>query len=430
MAQSENTALSPEAAGGSGQSESLAGRFLGSLQRSRDFRVYWTGNQASTFTMQMQQVARGYLAYALTGSATALGIVSLASGLPMLVVSPFAGVVADRVPRRNLLIGTQSILCVISVIMGALVQTGLIQWWHLVISGGIQGILFAFIMPARQAFIPSMVSDEDLPNAIALNNAGMNASRILGPAVAGLLIAVPFVGVKGIYYFRAIAYVIVLWTLLMIPIDDTPSKVGRRPFKRDLASGISYIAKSERLLPLFLLAAVVLTLGMGYQVLMPVFALSVLKVGPSGLGFLTTAAGVGALTGSLSMAYLSNAPNKARIQMFAGLALGLGIVAFCLSAAAGLYVAALGFLVIVGLANDFYSTINNTLILVNCDRALYGRVMSVYMMTWSIAPMAGAAIAAAADQVGASMALGTAGVVVVAVTLAVGLFYPAYRRIG
>jgi MFS family permease len=430
MAASDEVVVEPSSTETLPISASTGDRFFGALRRSRDYRVYWLGNQASTFTMQMQQVARGYLAYALTGSATALGIVSLASGLPMLVVSPFAGVVADRVPRRNLLILTQSLLCIISLIMGALVQSGLIRWWHLVISGGLQGVLFAFIMPARQAFIPSLVDEEDLPNAIALNNAGMNAGRILGPAAAGLLIAVPFVGVRGIYYVRAIAYVSVLWTLLAIPIRDAPSTGERRPFVRDLSNGLRYIGSNERLVPLFLLAAVVLTLGMGYQVLMPVFALSVLKVGPRGLGFLTTAAGVGALAGSLSMAYFSQAPNKARIQMLAGLGLGLGIVGFCLSAAAGLYLVALAFLVLVGLANDFYSTINNTLILLNTERAIYGRVMSVYMMTWSLAPMVGAGIAAAADHVGASMALGSAGVVVTVVTLAVGLFYPAYRRIG
>ncbi|MGI8553528.1 MAG: MFS transporter [Dehalococcoidia bacterium] len=409
---------------------SAGDRMLGALRHSRDYRVYWAGNQASSIMMQMQQVANGYLAYTLTHSATTLGIVSLASGLSTLLLAPLGGVVADRLPRRNVLIVSQSLLCVVALILGVLVQTGLIQWWHLLISGALEGSFFAFMMPARQAFIPSLVDDSDLLNAIAINNAGFNASRILGPAVAGLLIATPFIGVKGIYFFRAVAYTGVLVSLLKISVNDRPSKQGRRPFVQDLSSGLTYIARNERLLPLFLLAAIVVTFGMGYQVLLPVFALSVLKTGARGLGFLSTAAGVGALLGSLTVAYFSEAQNKARMQTLAGIGVGLGIIAFCFSAGAGLYLAALACLLIVGLSNDFYSTLNNTLIMTNTDRALYGRVMSVYMMTWGIVPMVGAGIAAAADHIGAPLALGGAGIVVGLVSLGVSLFYPAYRRVG
>src|SRR5579883_3306191 len=154
-------------------------RMFGALYQNPYYRTFWFGNQASTLMFQMQMVAQGYLAYTLTGSAEALGIVGLVQGLPQLVFSPLTGVIADRYPKRTLLILNQTALCITSLVVGVLIGLGLIQYWHLLVTGFIQGLCTAINMPARQSWIPSLVAQDDLPNAIALNNAGLNASRIV-----------------------------------------------------------------------------------------------------------------------------------------------------------------------------------------------------------------------------------------------------------
>ncbi|MGH2459067.1 MAG: MFS transporter, partial [Chloroflexota bacterium] len=297
-------------------------RIFGALYKNPYYRTYWFGNQASTLMMQMQMIAQGYLAYVLTNSAAALGIVGLAQGLPQLVFSPFAGVIADRYPKRNLLLIVQLILCVNSVALGLLIGTGLIQYWHLVVTGFIQGVCFSINMPARQSWIPSLVPEEDLANAIALNNAGLNASRILGPAVAGLLIAIPWFNVNGVYYLRVFACVWVFYTLLQIPILGVAEERRKSRMLTEVTAGLRYIWDHETLAPLFTLALVTLLLGSSYQMLLPAFALSTLSVGSEGLGFMMTAVGAGALCGSLSMAYFSRSKRKGRIQAIAGISLG------------------------------------------------------------------------------------------------------------
>ncbi|HEY8953666.1 MAG TPA: MFS transporter, partial [Candidatus Dormibacteraeota bacterium] len=226
-------------------------RMFGALSQNHYYRTYWFGNQASTLMMMMQGVAQGYLAYTITGSATALGIVGLAQGLPQLLFGPFGGVIADRYPKRTLLLIVQGILCLSSLTIGILIGLGMIQYWHLVVSGAIQGFCFSINMPARQSWMPSLVSAEDLPNAIALNNAGLNASRILGPAIGGLLIAVPWVNVNGIYYLRVLAFVWVLYSLLQVPILGEAESSHAKNFFEELTAGLRYIWHHETLLPLF-----------------------------------------------------------------------------------------------------------------------------------------------------------------------------------
>src|SRR5438094_12558 len=224
-------------------------RVFGALGDNRHYRSYWLGNQANTLVMQMQQVANGYLAYTLTGSATALGVVAFAQSLPLLIFSPMGGVLADRLQKRGLLLWIQALQCVISLIIGVLVAIDRIEYWHLVISAAIQGVSFAVMMPARQSWIPQLVPRHDLTSALALNNAGMNASRVIGPSLAGVLIAVPWVGVKGVYFLRVLAFAWVLFSLLQIPILGEPearasvaSGMERiRELGGQLTSGLRYI---------------------------------------------------------------------------------------------------------------------------------------------------------------------------------------------
>jgi MFS family permease len=379
--------------------------------------------------MMMQGVAQGYLAYTLTGSAEALGIVGLAQGLPQFLFGPVGGVIADRYAKRNLLLLVQGIICLSSLTIGVLIGLGMIQYWHLVVSGFIQGICFSINMPARQSWIPSLVSADDLPNAIALNNAGLNASRILGPAIGGLLIAIPWINVNGIYYLRVVAFVWVLYSLLQIPIVGKSEGGRAKNFSEELTAGLRYIRHHETLLPLFTLAIVTLLLGSSYQMLLPAFALNIFGVGSEGLGFMMAAVGIGALCGSLSMAYFSRSKRKGRIQAIAGTTLGLSLLSFGLCAGLKMFPLALLALFFVGMSNDFYSTINNTLIMLNTDRALYGRVMSAYMMTWSLSSLSSAPFGALMDYIGGAPTMLLIGVTLSVFVVGMATLHPGYRRL-
>jgi len=406
------------------------GRMFGALQQAPYYRTYWFGNQASLLVMQMQNVAMGYLAFTLTHSAAILGLVNLATGVPMLAMSPFGGVIADRYPKRKIILTVQLVLCGTAVTLGTLVTLGLIQWWHLMIGAFVQGMCFSIVMPARQSWIPSLVGEAELPNAIALNNAGMNAARIVGPALGGVLIAIPAFGARGIFYLSIPAVMWVFYSLLQIPIRGEAMQRKRASFWSEFSAGLTYIRTHEILAPLFAMALVTLLLGMSYQLLLPAYALGVFNVGSEGLGLMAAVVGVGALSGSLMMAYFSRSRQKGRIQTIAGITLGVGLVSFGVASGFHAFVVALGVLFIVGVATDFYSTINNTLILLNTDRALYGRVMSIYMMTWSLAPLASAPFGSAVDHLGGPLTMILIGGTLTIFVVAMVRLNPGFRKLS
>jgi MFS family permease len=412
-------------------------RVFGALSDNPNYRVYWTGNQANTLVQQMQQVANGYLAYTLTDSAAALGIVAFAQSAPMLVFSPIGGVLADRLEKRKLLIWMQAVQCLISLVVGVLVAINRIEYWHLVVTSAIQGMSFAVIGPTRQSWIPQLVSRDDLTSALALNNAGMNASRVIGPSLAGILIAVPWFGVEGVYFLRVFAFVWVMVTLLQIPIKGEPetsdsgaSGMARmHEFGAQLTSGLRYIWRHETLLSLFMFAVVTMLLGQSYQQLLPAYALGVFDVGAEGQGIMQAVVGVGGLVGSLSMAYLSQNPNRAKIQAYTGTALGIALMLFGVCSAFNWFLISLGALFLVGLTLDFNATINQTLIMLNTDRALYGRVMSVYMMTWALSGFSASISGVLMDQFGGAVTMLLQGGILAVFVVLMSNFNSGYRKI-
>jgi MFS family permease len=412
-------------------------RVFGALGDNAHYRSYWFGNQANTLVLQMQMVANGYLAFTITGSATALGLVAFASSLPMLLFSPVGGVLADRLQKRKLLLWIQAIQCLISVAIGLLVAFDRIEYWHLLVSAAIQGMSFAVMMPTRQSWIPQLVRRDDLTSALALNNAGMNASRVIGPSLAGLLIAVPWSGVKGVYFLRILAFAWVLYTLLQIPILGEPEPSGARASGMErvrelgvqLTSGLRYIWNHATLQSLFIFAVVTMLLGQAYQQLLPAYALGIFNVGPEGQGVMQTVVGIGALVGSLTMAYLSHNPDRAKIQAYTGTALGLSLALFGLSAAYQQFFLALVALFLVGLTLDFNATINQTLIMLNADRALYGRVMSVYMMTFALSGFSASASGYMMDHVGGSLTMLLQGLVLAVFVVLMATLNTGYRSI-
>ena len=415
----------------------LLQRVFGALGDNPHYRSYWMGNQANTLVMQMQQVANGYLAFTLTDSAAALGIVAFAQSAPMLVFSPLGGVLADRMEKRALLLWMQAVQCAISLVIGILVAIDRIEYWHLVVSASIQGLSFAIMVPTRQSWIPQLVPRRDLTSALALNNAGMNASRVIGPSIAGILIAVPWFGIKGVYFLRVLAFVWVMFTLLQIPIRGEPEQQASkasgmdrvRDFGVQLTSGLRYIWRHETLLSLFIFAVVTMLLGQSYQQLLPAYALGVFNVGAEGQGVMQAVVGVGGLVGSLSMAYLSQNPNRAKIQAYTGTALGGALMLFGLCSAFNWYLVSLVALFLVGLALDFNATINQTLIMLNADKALYGRVMSVYMMTWALSGFSASISGVLMDNVGGAVTMLSQGLMLAVFVVLMATLNGGYRKI-
>jgi MFS family permease len=318
-----------------------------------------------------------------------------------------------------------------------LVAIDRIEYWHLLVSAAIQGVSFAVMMPARQSWIPQLVRREDLTNALALNNAGQNASRVIGPSVAGVLIAVAWFGVKGVYFLRIVAFVWVLYTLLRIPIlgeaeAHGSSAVGMqrvRDLGVQLTSGLRYIWHHQTLQSLFIFAVVTMLLGQSYQQLLPAYALGVFNVGPEGQGVMQTVVGIGALVGSLTMAYISRNPNRAKIQAYTGTALGGALVMFGLCAAFQQFLLSLVALFLVGLTLDFNATINQTLIMLNADRALYGRVMSVYMMTFALSGFSASISGYLMDNVGGAVTMLGQGIVLAVFVVLMSTMNAGYRSI-
>jgi MFS family permease len=427
------TAEAAEPAAGRG----LFQRVFGALGDNPYYRLYWTGNQANTLVMQMQQVANGYLAYTLTDSAAALGIVAFAQSAPMLVISPLGGVLADRLEKRAVLIWMQVLQCAISLIIGLLVAFDRIEYWHLVVSAAIQGMSFAIMMPTRQSWIPQLIPRHDLTSALALNNAGMNAARIVGPSLAGVLIAVPWFGIKGVYFLRVVAFVWVMFTLLQIPIRGEPEASSSeadgwdrvRDLGVQLTSGLRYIWRHETLLSLFIFAVVTMLLGQSYQQLLPAYALGVFDVGAEGQGVMQAVVGVGGLVGSLSMAYLSRNPNRAKIQAYTGTALGIALMLFGVCSAFNWFLVSLGALFLVGLTLDFNATINQTLIMLNADSALYGRVMAVYMMTWALSGFSASLSGVLMDHVGGAITMLLQGLWLAVFVVLMATLNGGYRKI-
>jgi MFS family permease len=378
------------------------------------FRTLWFGMLASYLAMQMSVIARGYLAFQISGSATALGLVTMARGLPQLFLSPFGGVAADRVDKRRMLILTQSAMSALAVLTATLVALDAIRIWQLVAIGLVEGVVWAFNMPSRQSIVAEIVPDDHLMNAVALNSAGMNFTRIVGPALAGVLISLAWFGIGGVFYLVAAAYTVFVYALFNVPRERNITTKPPGSVLAQMASGFRYTWSNRPLFLLMLMAFVPIIFGMSYQTLLPVFQERVLGVGPSQLGLLYASSGAGALVGSLTLASVAGIRRKEPLQIAFGVAFGGALVLFALTSR---FEPALLFILLVGLCGNAYTALNNTLIMTTTDRAYHGRVMSIYMMTWSLSPLASLPVGALVDRFGAQAVVGVFGLIVAGVIL-------------
>jgi MFS family permease len=266
----------------------------------RNFRLYWFGQMVSLIGTWMQSMTQGWLVLRLSNSPFYLGVVGAFATLPIFFLSLPAGVLADRMKKRKLLIMTQTAAMILAFILAFLTYTKLVRVWHVMIMALLLGVVNAFDAPTRQSFVKEMVGQDDLLNAIALNSMMFNTARVLGPAAAGILISL--VGEAGCFFINGITYLAVIAGLLLMSMQDLVFLSGNHTFFTRFKQGVSYVRGNKMVSALILMVSTMSIFGFSYAILMPVFARDILRAGPSGLGFLMSAIGIGAITAGLGLA--------------------------------------------------------------------------------------------------------------------------------
>jgi MFS family permease len=369
------------------------------------YRLLWLGMLFSIGAMQIDLVARAWLAYDLSDSGLTLGLVTAARGLPQLLLSPYSGVAADRYDKRKLLVWSQSAVFVLAMVNAVLVHTGVIQIWQLALLGLAEGVVSPFTMPTRTALIPDLVEDRQIPNALALESTGRNINRVVAPSLAGVCLAIsPAIA----FYAIALCYGLAVLTLYRLP-RGLRGKGGAKGAVGEMAEGFRYIWERPSLFALLALAYVPILLGMPFQSLLPVFQKDVLDISESALGLMYTAIGVGAIIGSVIIAAIAESPHKNRIQIISGIIFGIVLFLFALSSN---YVLSLVLLLLVGFFSTGYLTINRMLVGLQTERGMYGRVMATYGMTWSLMPISLLPFGALVDVFGVSATVAVSGLIV------------------
>ncbi len=370
--------------------------------RHRNYRLFFSGQSASLVGTWITRVATSWLVYRLTGSALLLGVVGFCGQIPTLLLSPVAGVLVDRHDRHRILVITQVLSALQSLALALLALPGIITVGEILFLQVVQGVINAFDTPARQSFIVDMIEDRaDLPNAIALNSSMVNGSRIIGPSIGGVIIAA--VGEGWCFMIDAISYVAVIASLVAMHVAKKPRAEQNTKVVEELRAGFLYVAQSVPMRSALLLLALVATMGMPYSVLMPAIASSVLHGGAHTLGFLMTAAGLGALAGALYLASRNSVLGLGRAMVVATIAFGAGLVAFSQSHVVWL---SLLLLPIVGGGMMVETASTNTILQTIVEERMRGRVMSFYTMAFlGTAPLGSLLAGVAADRIGAPMTI-------------------------
>ena len=394
--------------------------------RIHDFRWLWASALTSFMAMNMEWITRGWLVLRVANdSPLALALVMASFALPMTFVSLIGGALADRIPRKRLIVFAQGGNAAIILVIGILDMTNTITFWHILVSGTINGSMMAFNMPSRQAIVSEIVPESKLMSSIAMVNSAMNMTRIIGPAIAGFLII--FIGTHGVLFMIATIYGLALLCTLPINAGRKPSSISNKSLTGDIGAGLKYAAKTPPLLGLIIMAFIPVLFGMSYFTLMPAWARETLNVQSDNLGILYMAGGIGALIGSLVVASLGEFKRRGMVQLVSSVVWGIGLAAFSHTSN---YMILLPLLVLVGLVGSMFMSLNMTLMQLYSSNEMRGRVMSIAMMTFGAMPLSAIPFGAIADLwIGTADALLLSGVLLVLFTIAFGFLYPSFRRI-
>jgi MFS family permease len=393
--------------------------------RHLNYRYLWSGTVLMSAGQWIQQVTLGWLLYDLTGSAVLLGALNGVRALPFLVAGPIAGVAADRMDRKKLMLNTQYALIATAIGMGTLVTSGYLEPWHLFLFTLATGMAWAFKEPVRQSLVPAMVPKHELMNAVALNSIGFNLNKVLGPALGGVLIAA--FGAAGNFFVQSVAYAGVLLMICWMRVPPASGEARKSSALANLKEGFAYVWSNPTVLAIMALAYVPRVFAVPYQTLMPVFQKDVLGVGPEGLGLLMAAPGAGAV---LAVLLLASAGNRTRrkglLLLWSLIFLGTFLILFSRTTS---FLLALFMLVGVGSFQIAFMATTNTLLQLLVPDALRGRVMSLYMLDRGLMPAGALAAGVAAHVIGAPATVAAMGGVVIVLALLISWRVPVLRKI-
>lgn len=397
-----------------------------SALRHRNFQLYFGGQLISVAGTWMQTVAQGWLVYEISKSEWTLGVVAFAAAVPALIISPWGGVIVDRMPKRTLLVITQTVAMLLAFILAALAFTGTVEVWHVVALSAGLGLVNAFDGPARQAFVVEMVGRDELANGIALNSMMFNGARVIGPALAGLLLAA--VGPAWCFFLNGVSFIAVIAGLLMMKVN-APFYVRQTTSGLQLLrQGLVYVFKDVNLFALLLLALIFSVFGISYGTVLPAFVDQILKQGADGFGWLNAGTGLGAVVGAFVVGQYGNRGQRGRWLIWANLAFPFILIAFAYTSN---FILSIVLSFGLGLGFMLQFTLINTLLQINVLDEMRGRVLSLYTITFfGFAPFGNLAVGLLAESLGLSETIALSGLVALILSVIVVAIVPKLRQMA
>ena len=392
----------------------------------RDFRLFWCGQGVSQVGTWMQSVAQSWLVLELTGSPFRLGLVGTLQFAPVLFLSFLAGALADRLPRRRLLIATQSMMGLQALVLAALVLRGHVQYWHVAVMAAVYGFANTVDMPTRQALVAEMVGRDALRSAIALSSMVFNGARIVGPALAGLLIA--RWGTGPAFLLNGLSFLAVIGALLAVRAGDEPRAVAGASLRRDIAEGVGYALRTPRIALVMSLVVCVSAFFFNYNTLVPLLARDILHQDAHGFGLLMTAVGVGAVAGAVALASLGTGRPPVSLLIAAAVVLGASATSL---AGVGRFAVAMALLALMGFCGMLFMTGASTTVQLTVPDQLRGRVMSLHTMTFAgMAPFGAFLVGTVTETLGTRAGFLVTGGGGLAAVLSVALWWRIRARPG
>lgn len=400
---------------------------LGRALKYRNYRLFFSGQIISLIGTWMQSIAMSWLVYRLTNSPLLLGIVGFSAQIPTLIISPFAGVLSDRLNKHKIILSTQALSMVQALSLAFLVLSGRIEVWHLITLNIFLGIINGFDIPTRQSFVIEMIEDRnDLSNAIALNSSMFNAARLVGPSIAGVLISL--IGEGACFLLNGLSYIAVIIALIAMKLTPVAKDTSKKNVIEGLREGFKYTFGSIPMRSMLLQLSIMSLVGMPYTILMPVFAKNILGGGAQTLGFLLGSVGVGALIGAFYLASRKTVLGLGKIIAITGLTFGVGLIIFSFSRS--IYFS-LFMLVITGGCMIMLMASINTILQTLADDTMRGRVMSFYTMAFmGMAPFGSLIAGGLASKIGAPYTLSLGGILCIAAAVLFSFRLPLIRTMA
>ena len=391
--------------------------------RYRNYRLYWLGQLSSVLALNMEMAAQAWLVFLLTDSPLMLGVAGIVYAVPRVSLVLVGGAIADRADKRRIMVCTQSLLALAYLVLGLLILTERVVFWHVLVFAFNSGLMRSFDRPSRYALLPEMVPREEIANAVALGSSVWQACRLVGPGLAGLLIHWFGVGHTFIACFVSSAAAVALWAFIRTrPLIGQP----QGGVWRNILAGLDFVRRNQLFYSLLGLTCFNSLFGMSYVILLPVFARTILEVDSRGFGLLQSFSGVGALIGTLIVAYLAQAGRRGWQVLTGSAIFGSLLMLFAHSSSFAL---SLGLIFFLGLFNQIYLTSINTILQLNLPNDLRGRVLGLFGLTWDLMPLGGAISGTVAEFAGAPTAVALGGFLVAALGVYGLARLPAVREI-